>query len=90
VDSEQGYVQLFNAKFQSLMAFGGRAKLPGYMLVPTAIVIDSKNSIFVADYAAGTVNEYRLINTTAADSEAAPGDGQGAGAPSPSEKPQGG
>jgi sugar lactone lactonase YvrE len=88
VDSEQGYVQLFNAKFQSLMAFGGRAKLPGYMLVPTAIVIDSKNSIFVADYAAGTVNEYRLINTTAADSEAAPGDGQGAGAPSPSEKPQ--
>jgi sugar lactone lactonase YvrE len=72
VDSEGGYVQMFNAKYQSLMAFGGRYQAPGFMLVPNAIAITAKNTIFVADYAAGIVNEYQLINTTAEDSLMAP------------------
>jgi len=68
VDSQQGWVQIFNPKFQSLMAFGGRARLAGYMQLPTAITISSKNNIYVADFAAGVVNEYLLVNTSAADS----------------------
>lgn len=68
VDSQQAWVQVFNAKFQPLMAFGGRLTLPGFMLTPTAITISSKNTIWVADFFAGLVNEYQLVNTTAADS----------------------
>lgn len=68
VDSQQAWVQVFNAKFQPLMAFGGRLSLPGYLLTPTAIAISSKNTIWVADLFASHVNEYQLVNTTAADS----------------------
>ncbi len=68
VDSQQGWVQVFNPKFQPLMAFGGRFKATGYFLLPTDIVIDSKNTIYVADFAKGTVNEYQLVDTTAEDS----------------------
>lgn len=77
-DSQQGYVQIFNPRQQPLMAFGGRAELPGYMAVPTAIVIDSKNVIYVADFAKSRVNVYELINTTAEDSLPAP---EGPGTP---------
>ncbi|BDG06846.1 SMP-30/gluconolactonase/LRE family protein [Anaeromyxobacter oryzae] len=66
-DSQQGFVQLFNPRYEPLMAFAGRANVPGFMLVPTAIVIDSRNTIYVADFAAGLVNVYELINTRAQD-----------------------
>lgn len=69
VDSQQAWVQVFNSKFQPLMAFGGRLALPGFMMTPTAIAISAKNTIWVADFFAGLVNEYQLVNTTAADSE---------------------
>jgi sugar lactone lactonase YvrE len=72
VDSQQAYVQMFNAKYQPLMAFGGRLDLPGYMLTPTAIAITAKNTIYVADFYAGMVSQYELINTTASDAMAAP------------------
>lgn len=68
VDGQQGYVQLFNPRFQPLMAFGGRADLPGYMWVPNSIVIDSRNTIYVGDFARRAVSQYQLINTTAEDS----------------------
>jgi DNA-binding beta-propeller fold protein YncE len=68
VDSQQSYVQLFNTKHQPLMAFGGFGLEPGYMSLPTAIVISSKNAIYVADFALSAVHEYQLFNTTAADS----------------------
>jgi DNA-binding beta-propeller fold protein YncE len=67
VDGQQGFVQLFNAKYQPLMAFGGRLRLPGYLISPTAIATTSKNTIFVADFFQGLVNEYQLVNTTATD-----------------------
>ncbi len=96
VDSQQGYVQLFNPLFQPLMAFGGRADLPGYMSVPNSIVIDSKNTIYVGDFARRSVSEYRLINTTGSDSLAPPPAGAPREAPAggskdhPGEIPQGG
>ncbi|MCM2332891.1 MAG: SMP-30/gluconolactonase/LRE family protein [Anaeromyxobacteraceae bacterium] len=68
VDSAQGFVQLFNPQHQPLMAFGGQATLPGYMGVPNCIVIDSRNTIYVGDFARRAVNVYQLINTTAEDS----------------------
>lgn len=88
VDSQQAAVQLFNPKFQPLMAFGGRGSEPGYFAMPTAIVIDSRNHIFVADFGEGAVNEYELINTKAEDSFTPPP----AKAPQPptGQKPQGG
>lgn len=67
-DSQLGLVQMFNSKNQVLMAFGGKLAKVGYMLVPTSLAITSKNTIFVADYAAKTVSEYQLIDTTAEDS----------------------
>ena len=39
------------------MAFGGRGTTPGYMHVPTAIAIYSRNRIFVADFAIDAVGE---------------------------------
>ncbi len=68
VDSQQGYVQIFNPKHQVLMAFGGRGEELGYMHVPTAITITSKNRIFVADFAVDRVSEYQLVNTSPEDS----------------------
>jgi sugar lactone lactonase YvrE len=68
VDSQAAHVQMFNSKFQVLMAFGGRLNRPGYFLTPTAIAIDSKNNIFVAEFFGGWVGQYQLVNTTAEDS----------------------
>jgi sugar lactone lactonase YvrE len=70
VDSQQAYVQMFNPRFQPLMAFGGRLSLPGYMLSPNAIAIDSKNTIYVTDFFAGRVNVYQLVNTAPGDNAA--------------------
>lgn len=90
VDSQQANVQLFNPRFQPLMAFGGRARAPGFFSLPTAIAIDSRNRIYVADFGAGTVNEYQLINTSEADSYVPAAEPKGPAAPKTSEKPQGG
>jgi sugar lactone lactonase YvrE len=65
VDSESGLVQMFNPRHQPLMAYAGRANRVGFTLVPGAIVIDSANRIFVADYAADAVHQYELFGTTA-------------------------
>lgn len=67
-DAQQGSVQIFNSRFQPLMAFGGRFLEPGYFQVPGAIVIDSRNHVFVADSATHRISEYELINTSAEDS----------------------
>jgi len=74
VDSQAAHVQMFNSKFQVLMAFGGRLNLPGFFMTPTAIAIDSRNTIYVAEFFGGWVGQYKLVNTTAADSfpDAAP------------------
>jgi DNA-binding beta-propeller fold protein YncE len=92
VDGQQGIVQLFNPRHQPLMAFGGRLRLPGYLISPTGIAISSRNTVYVADFFQGLVNEYQLVNTTA-DDAFAPGEGskRTPGASSTSgEKPQGG
>jgi sugar lactone lactonase YvrE len=65
VDGDQGIVQIFDPSNQVLMAYGGRAARPEFLLTPGPIVIDSKNDIWVADYAAHKVNEYLLFNTSA-------------------------
>lgn len=90
-DSAQGMVQIFNPRFQPLMAFGGRGREPGFFSLPTALVIDSKNHIFVADFGAGAVNEYVLINTKAGDAlDASPGAPSDASPTPAGQKPQGG
>lgn len=68
VDSQAAHVQMFNSKFQVLMAFGGRLNLPGFFLTPTAIAIDSKNTIYVAEFFGGWVAQYQLVDTDADDS----------------------
>lgn len=68
VDSQAAHVQMFNSKFQVLMAFGGRLNLPGFFLTPTAIAIDSRNTIYVAEFFGGWVAEYRLVDTKPEDS----------------------
>lgn len=85
-DSQQGYVQIFNPNYQPLMAFGGRVKLPGYMAVPTAVAIDSRNRIYVADYGRSEVNVYQLVNTTAEDAYATEA-GQNVATPPPPAPP---
>ncbi len=69
VDGQVAIVQMFNSKFQPLMYFGGALRLPEFMYVPNSIVIDSRNRIYVSDFAFSHVNEYALVNTTAADSD---------------------
>ncbi len=68
VDSQLAIVQIFNSRHQVLMGFGGRLEKLGYMLLPTAIAIDSKNTIYVADFAGRCISEYQLVNTTPEDS----------------------
>ncbi len=63
VDTVQG-VHLLNPKHQPLMMFAE----PPFTGAPNAIVIDSKNRIFVSDYGMNGVHEFQLVNTTAADS----------------------
>jgi sugar lactone lactonase YvrE len=87
VDSQQGFVQLFNPAFQPLMAFGGQAELPGYMAVPNSIAIDSKNTIYVGDFAKRSVSVYQLINTTAEDSLNPPAPGKDVPMPPPGTPP---
>jgi hypothetical protein len=50
------------------MAYGGRGYRPELMLVPSPIAIDDRNNIFVADYAAGRVNQYQLFDVTKEES----------------------
>ncbi|HSN92809.1 MAG TPA: SMP-30/gluconolactonase/LRE family protein [Anaeromyxobacteraceae bacterium] len=68
VDTDAAIVQMFNARHQPLMAYGGPANRVEFMAAPTAIAISSRNEIYVADYMAGRVNEYVLFGTTAEDS----------------------
>jgi DNA-binding beta-propeller fold protein YncE len=68
VDSGWSNVQIFNRKAQVLLFFGGRGPIPGMMKNPTAIAIDRKDNIYVADYLNHRVEQYRLVNTVAADS----------------------
>lgn len=68
VDSQAAHVQMFNSKYEVLMAFGGRLDKPGFFQTPTAIAIDSRNTIYVAEFFGGWVGQYELVNTTAADS----------------------
>jgi DNA-binding beta-propeller fold protein YncE len=70
VDARQG-VHILNANRQALLLFGQ----PPFMTVPGPIAIDGRNHIFIADFGQDGVHEYRLVNTTAADSgaPAAPG-----------------
>ncbi len=72
VDSGWSNVQIFNQKGQVLLFFGGRGPLPGMLKNPTAIAIDANNRIYVADYINHRVNIYKLVNTSAADSNIKP------------------
>ncbi|MBI5509869.1 MAG: SMP-30/gluconolactonase/LRE family protein [Deltaproteobacteria bacterium] len=64
VDGEFGVVQVFNPKGQLLMYYGGRAEYLEYFDLPTAIVVSSKNQIYVGNYYVSRVNQYEIINTT--------------------------
>jgi sugar lactone lactonase YvrE len=86
-DSAQGHVQIFNPKYQVLMRFSGRAQARGYMLLPSAITVSSRNRIYVADFAAGSVNEFQLVNTQAEDSFKASADPAPAASPQPGVPP---
>jgi len=68
VDSGWSNVQIFNPQGQILLFFGGRGPLPGMLKNATAVAIDKNNRIYVGDYLNHRVEEYQLVNTTAADS----------------------
>ncbi len=68
VDSGWSNVQIFNPQGQVLLFFGGRGPLPGMLKNATAVAIDKGNHIYVGDYLNHRVEEYQLVNTTAADS----------------------
>ena len=68
VDSAWSNVQIFNPQGQVLLFFGGRGPFPGMLKNATAIAIDKSNHIYVGDYLNHRVEEYQLVNTTAADS----------------------
>ena len=51
-----------------LLFFGGNGRNPGLMWAPTAIVIDARNRIYVADHNNRRIGIYQLVNTTAGDS----------------------
>jgi sugar lactone lactonase YvrE len=67
-EGAHGFIQIFNPDLQPLMAFAGRGLDPGYLKVPGAIAIDSRNHIFVADTTLQSVFEYELFDTSAEDS----------------------
>ncbi len=75
VDSGWSNVQIFSQKGRVLLFFGGRGPIPGMLKNPTAIAIDRQNRIYVADYLNHRVEVYRLVNTTADDSDLNPGAG---------------
>ncbi len=83
VDSGWSNVQIFNRNGQVLLFFGGRGPIPGMLKNPTAVTIDAANHIYVGDFLNHRVEEYRLVNTTAADSVA----DSGAAAPASGAKP---
>ncbi len=68
VDSGWSNVQIFNPQGQVLLFFGGRGPLPGMLKNATAVAIDKSNHIYVGDYLNHRVEEYQLVNTSAADS----------------------
>ncbi len=77
-DSGWSNVQIFNQKGQILLFFGGRGPIPGMLKNPTAVAISPQNYIYVGDYINHRVEEYRLVNTSGADSfEPAPDPGAG-------------
>jgi len=82
-DSGWSNIQIFNQNGQILLFFGGRGPLPGMLKNPTAVTIDAANHIYVGDFLNHRVEEYRLVNTTAADSLA----DSGAAAPDSASKP---
>jgi DNA-binding beta-propeller fold protein YncE len=63
-DALQG-VHILNADAQPLMMFG-----PPVSPSPTALVVSSRNTIYVGDMMHG-IHEFQLVNTTAADSRPA-------------------
>jgi len=65
VDTMQG-VQILNPRHRALMTFASPPSTKG----PYAIEIDSKNRIYLSDFAANVVIEFQLVNTTAEDSYA--------------------
>ncbi len=67
-DSGWSNVQIFNQKGQILLFFGGRGPLPGMLKNATGIAIDKQNNIYVGDYINHRIEQYRLVNTSAADS----------------------
>jgi len=67
-DSGWSNVQIFNSKGEILLFFGGRGPIPGMLKNATDVSIDSHNNIYVGDYINHRVEQYRLVNTTAADS----------------------
>ncbi len=73
VDAGWSNVQIFNQKGQIMLFFGGRGPIPGMLKNPTSLAIDHDNHIYVGDYINNRVEEYRLVNTTAADSYTAAG-----------------
>ena len=84
MDSAWSNVQIFNARAEVLMFFGGRGSYPGLLTNPTDIAIDPQNRIYVADHLSHRINVYQLVNTSAEDSypEIAGAKGQ-AGIPPP-------
>jgi len=75
-DSGWSNVQIFNQQGQVLLFFGGRGPLPGMLKNATAVAIDPQNDIFVADYINHRIEQYKLVNTTAADSYPSTSDAQ--------------
>jgi len=75
VDSGWSNVQIFNQQGQIMLFFGGRGPIPGMLKNPTSLAIDRDNHIYVGDYINNRVEEYRLVNTTAADSSVGVGTG---------------
>jgi len=67
-DSGWSNVQIFNPAGEVLLFFGGRGPVPGMLKNATDVSIDSNNNIYVGDYINHRVEQYRLVNTTAADS----------------------
>lgn len=66
VDSDHGVVQIFNPRFEPLLAFGGREPMVEYFDVPSCIAIDPAiNRIYVCNTKMARINAYDLINTSA-------------------------
>jgi DNA-binding beta-propeller fold protein YncE len=73
-DSSWDRVIIFSRWGRPLLDFGGRGAWPGGLQEPTAVAVAPDDRIYVADTNGHRVNIYRLVNTTAADTIAAPAD----------------